>query len=107
MLSDIFHTKKLNAIIAIPIIDNRSVGVKSPVTGMGPGVAEGLALSVAEGVEVAVGLGVIVGVTFGVGLGVLPEGDATNAGASPACTIKFLVSVLVIPVASSQEIVIE
>ena len=99
------------------------MGVKSPVTGTGSTVADGLAPIVAEGVTVAVGssvgvalgvgvgleviLGVTVGPNVGVGLGVFPEGVATKAGTSPACTIKFLVRVLVIPDASSQEIVIE
>jgi hypothetical protein len=107
------------------------VGVKSPVAGKAPGVVVGLALNVAEGVPVAegwgvgvgvsvglaeapgiavglaLGLGVAVGVNVGVGLAVLPEGVATKAGTSPACTIKFLVSVLVIPDASNQETVIE
>ena len=93
------------------------MGVKSPVTGKGPDVAEGVILGVAEEVAVAVGfgesvglteaLGVVVGPNVGIGLGVLPEGEDTKAGTSPACTIKFLVRVLVIPVASSQEIVIE
>lgn len=78
------------------MIDSRSVGVKSPVTGKGPGVAEGVILGVAEEVAVDVGFGVSVGVGLteafgvgdemdvGVGLGVLPEGEDTNAGTSPA-----------------------
>jgi hypothetical protein len=93
------------------MIDSRSVGVKSPVIGKDSGVAEGVAITVGLGVGVAVGvmeaLGVDVGPDVGVGLGVLPEGEETKAGTSPACTTKFLVSVLVIPDASSQEMVIE
>lgn len=123
--------------IAIPMIDNSMVGVKSPVTGIdsavavgaGFGVATIVAFGVGDGVRVgnkvgvgwAVGvvpkdfLGVAVGLVAGVGLGlavgvglgegVLPDGVATNAGTSPACTIKSLVSVLVIPFASIQDIV--
>ena len=83
------------------------MGVKSPVTGKDSGVDDEVALGVAEGVAVIVGLGVDVGLTDGEGVGVLPDGEDTNAGASPACTIKFLVRVLVIPVVSNQEIVIE
>lgn len=111
--------------MAIPMIDSRRVGVKSPVAGKDSGaivgvtlgVVEGLALGIAEGVAVTVGLGVGVGVgleevfgvglAVGVGIGVLPDGVATKAGTSPACTTKFLVNVLVIPVASNQEMVIE
>ena len=68
------------------MIDSSKVGVKSPVIGMGPRVAVGLAERVAEGVAVDVGLtvGVMVGVILGVGVGVLPDGVATKAGTSPA-----------------------
>lgn len=90
------------------------MGVKSPVMGV-TGLAEaeavgiGVALSVGvgDGVAVGVGVGVPVGVGVAVGLVVLPDGEATKAGASPACTTKFLVKVLVIPEVSIQEIVIE
>ena len=86
-----------------------------PVIGKDSGVADGVALSVAEDVAVTVGLGVgvavgdILGVAVGLGVGegVFPDGVATKAGTSPACTTKFLVSVLVIPDVSSQETVIE
>jgi len=111
-------------ITVIPTKNSKNVGIKSPVTGTGSGVIEGLALSVAEGVAdlagidvgvilgVAEGVGVPAfavgfGVAVGVGVGVLPDCDAVNAGTSPAWTTKSLVSVLMIPVASVQEIVIE
>ena len=94
------------------------MGVKSPVAGKDSGAIDGVALGVAEelalgiavGEAVTVGLGVEIGVglgeVLGVGLGVA-ECEATKAGTSPACTTKFLVSVLVIPVESNQETVIE
>jgi hypothetical protein len=97
--------------IAIPMIDSRSVGVKLPVTGTGRAVAVGVAISVGMGVGVAVematGIVVGVGLTTGVGVGVVPDGEATKAGASPAWTIKSLVRVWVIPEESTHEIVIE
>lgn len=95
--------------IAIPIIDSRSVGVKSPVTGTGRAVAVGEAINVGIGVGVAVemAIGIIVGLATAVGVGVAPDGEATKAGASPAWTIKSLVKVWVIPEESTQEIVIE
>jgi len=98
------------------MIDSRRVGVKFPLTGRDSGVAEGVTRGVPEGVAVglkvgdgvgledALGVGVELG--DGVGLGVA-DCEATKAGTSPACTTKFLVKVLVIPDASSQEIVME
>ena len=82
------------------------MGVKSPLTGRDSGVAEGITRGVPEGVAVGLIVGVGVGLDGGVGLGVA-DGEATKAGTSPACTTKFLVKVLVIPDASSQEIVME
>lgn len=96
------------------MIDSSRVGVKLPVVGKDSGAIEGVALSVAEGVAVIVGLGLELAEALGVGVGLdlgvgldEADGDATKAGISPACTTKFLVSVLVIPEASSQEIVME
>lgn len=64
------------------------------------------AIAVGLGVDVALKVGVGVGVPEAFGL-ILCEGEASKAGTSPACTIKFLVSVLVMPSESTHETVIE
>ena len=75
--------------------------------GVGLGVADVLTLGVGVGVEVSLGVGLGVGVSVAVGRVVgVADGVDTNAGSSAACTIKFLVRVLNIPLASLQEIVI-
>jgi hypothetical protein len=81
-----------------PMINSKTVGVKSPVMGKASGVGDGEITGVAVAVgrivgdELELGLGVdeerglFVGVGLGVGVGVdvAPEGVATNAGISPA-----------------------
>lgn len=98
------------------MIDSSRVGVKFPLTGSVSGVSVGVTRGVMVGTGVADGFIVGVGVGDGIGVGVrvilgvgvgVAELEATKAGTSPACTTKFLVSVLVIPDASSQEMVIE
>ena len=69
-----FQTAKLKAITANPMIDRRSVGVKSPVSGMGE----------ADAVAVALGLAVVFGDAVGIGVVVWAEPEASKAGASPA-----------------------
>lgn len=97
--------------MANPMIVSIQVGVKSPVTGTGSADAVAVAFGVAVALGVAVGVEVAIGVddtwVVGVGVGVSPDPEAVKAGNSPAWTIKFLVSVLVMPSESIQETVIE
>lgn len=86
-------------VISDPSVNNKRVGVKSPVIGMG--AAEAVAVDFGVAVAIGEALGAPVGEAVG-----LPEGDAANDGSSLAWTTKFLVKLLVIPVASIQVSVI-
>ena len=86
--------------------DGATAGVGVTV-GIRVGIGVGINPGAGVGVGLCPGANVGAGLCVGVGVGVFPDGVATNAGTSPACTTKFLVRVLVIPVASNHEIVIE
>jgi hypothetical protein len=88
--------------VAFGVGDGFRVGDRVGV-GRAVGVVPKEFLGVAVGLITGVGLGLKVG--DGLGEGVLPDGVATNAGNPPACTTKSLVSVLVTPLVSTQDIV--
>lgn len=87
---------KERVVTPIPRIPKRMDAVKLPVTGTG--TADEVAVAVMVGFGVADGVGLKVGAKVW-------DGVASKAGASPACTIKFLVSILVIPAVSIHEMV--
>ena len=81
------------------------MGVKLPESGTGAAVAVAVDVGVAVTVAVGDGVGEAVGLALGVDVGEA-DGVDSKAGPSAAWTIKVLVKVLSMPLASRQVIVI-
>jgi len=87
------------------MIESKKVGVKLPESRSAEMVETGLGLAAGEAVGEGEAVGVVVGVGVGVEVGVA-DGVDSKAGPSDAWTIKVLVRVLKIPLASRQAMVI-
>lgn len=87
------------------MIDSVIVGVKLPESGTGAAVDVAVASGLAVPVAVGDGVGAAVGLALGVAVGEA-DGVDSKAGPSAAWTMKVLVKVLSMPLASRQVIVI-